>query len=399
MLVGSLGVVMGCHGGHAPAPRAIAPPPAPYVPRPGSGNAFDDYANAALDAERLSPTLLDRVSFFPDQKKAALKQVEPMMRRVLAATAKPCDFQFVAHRPFEPAPFQRGWRLIGRALQWSVDDAIENGRYDEAIADAVGATRFGFDLTGGGATDASLGLAIVDDVRHSLAPNLDKFGAAQLRDLSQGMKDALQRKPPLRKAVENEHQNMLQAVEYVRQATVSGDLVPLERQLGEDGKEVADSLRDLAGNDRKRAEYFDGLAKEADAVAGWDAQTADLTVRARKDGAPLKPAKGRPWARLAREFLHTMEPLLEIDDATLARTKLLVLVAELIRSSKVNKTVPTDLKGFTPWLVTDPYSGDPFVYHSDGADYTIYSVGEDLIDNGGQTDESFTTPDLKLERG
>jgi hypothetical protein len=47
---------------------------------------------------------------------------------------------------------------------------------------------------------------------------------------------------------------------------------------------------------------------------------------------------------------------------------------------------------------TDPYSGRGFVYRVDGADYRLYSVGADIKDDGGETDETYTAPDLMLEK-
>ena len=31
----------------------------------------------------------------------------------------------------------------------------------------------------------------------------------------------------------------------------------------------------------------------------------------------------------------------------------------------------------------DPYSGKPLIYRINGDDFTLYSVGEDFVDNGG----------------
>jgi hypothetical protein len=59
---------------------------------------------------------------------------------------------------------------------------------------------------------------------------------------------------------------------------------------------------------------------------------------------------------------------------------------------------PKDLSQFADNLKTDPYSGKPFIYGSDGADYHVYSVGADFRDDGCETDETFTQPDLKLEK-
>ncbi len=87
-----------------------------------------------------------------------------------------------------------------------------------------------------------------------------------------------------------------------------------------------------------------------------------------------------------------------MDDATVARTRLMIIESELIRRRQLHMELPADLKGFSAPINVDPYTGRPFIYHAEGSDYTVYSVGVDGIDNAGQTDATFTTPDLKLER-
>ena len=46
----------------------------------------------------------------------------------------------------------------------------------------------------------------------------------------------------------------------------------------------------------------------------------------------------------------------------------------------------------------DPYSGKPFVYAVSKDRFLLYSVGSNGIDDGGNTDETFSAPDLTLER-
>jgi hypothetical protein len=353
---------------------------------------------AAQELEATDSPSLTRVSFFPQQKKNALTLTAPVMRRVSAATSRPAEFRFVPRPPFAVAPYQRGWRLIGRAYAWMVADAVKEGDYERAVSTAVAATRFGFDLAGGSAVDASLGLSIADDVRKALAPAMSRMQSSQLRALSEGMKGALQRKPPMRKVAENEYQNMLQAVQYVRDSAASGRMEALATELGLDGGEATEYLRGIRDDNEKLATYFQGFATEAQAQAQHFTKLSEMSAKARKETPKLELARTRPWRRFARHFFQTMGPLLEIDDATVARTRLMILEAELLRRSKLQKSVPRSLEGATPALVTDPYSGDPFIYHGGGTDFDLYSVGSDFLDNGGETDESFTTPDLKLER-
>ncbi len=183
------------------------------------------------------------------------------VKAVMAAAGKPCDFQFVPHKPFQAVPFQAGWRLIGRAIEWQVEDGCQAADFDKAVRAAVAGTRFGFDLTGGGATDVSLGLSIADDVRKAIAPYLPKMSPAQLDTLAQGLKAALTSKPPISKTIGNERQNMLTAIQFLQDSLKSGDLKVVQKNLGTDVDEAVKYLGSLRDNAHKRSAYFDDLAK------------------------------------------------------------------------------------------------------------------------------------------
>ncbi|HZH97573.1 MAG TPA: hypothetical protein VEX38_01265, partial [Fimbriimonadaceae bacterium] len=112
-----------------------------------------------------------------------------------------------------------------------------------------------------------------------------------------------------------------------------------------------------------------------------------------------KPLAERPWRRFSKHFFMTLRPLLVLNDATVARTRLLILEAAILKDVRLERRAPKDLSAFGPEIKTDPYSGQPFVYRADGADYRLHSVGENAIDDAGDTDESFSSPDLVLEKG
>ncbi len=91
------------------------------------------------------------------------------------------------------------------------------------------------------------------------------------------------------------------------------------------------------------------------------------------------------------------EPLLKIQDSTVARTRLAILTCEILKDVKTNQAAPKDLSGFSKDLSLDPYTGRNFAYRSSGPIFEVYSLGADGIDNAGDTDESFFAPDLRLE--
>ena len=99
--------------------------------------------------------------------------------------------------------------------------------------------------------------------------------------------------------------------------------------------------------------------------------------------------------------LETAAGSIDFDLEMIVANGLRLLIAEAWVLGQVKSTgaAPKDLSRLPQELTTDPYSGAPFPYAADGADYHLYSVGADLKDDGGDTDETYSQPDLKLEKG
>lgn len=371
----------------------------PYTPSEGSSNAYDGYALIARNVEETVPaSLLNRVFFDPDHQVDALARVEKPLSMLLSATRKKCEFRYTAQPMFAPPPYQRGWRLLGRALEWKIQKACVMGAFDQAIDYAVAATKFGFDLTGGSATDASLGFEIADEARRAIAPFIAKFGAAQLGLLAEGLTGALEGKPSLKVTIEHEHIRMLQGVQYIQDSYANDRYDELLKNMKEGVRDGVAYLRDLKGQDaKKRPSYFEGFAQEADIETRWLETVADMPAIERESEPGPKLLAQRPWKSFAMQFFTASEPLLKIQDSTVARTRLAILNCQLLKQVKTTQGAPKDLSAFGKDLTTDPYTGRAFAYRASGPIFDVYSLGADGIDNAGDTDESFTAPDLRLE--
>ena len=112
-------------------------------------NAFDAYVDAAKLAETAAAKYATRTHFTPGQRDALVRAVQPALSKVASAGGRHCAFRFEAAAPFASRTHRSGWRLIGQALTWRIEEAITDARYDDAIQDCLVATRFGFDLSGG----------------------------------------------------------------------------------------------------------------------------------------------------------------------------------------------------------------------------------------------------------
>lgn len=399
VFVFGIGLIAGCSPGPSPVMPTWSGKDQPYTPQEGSSNAYDSYALIARNVEESIPApLLNRVFFDPDHENEALAKVDKQLKMLVSATRKKCEFRYVSLPMFTAPSYQRGWRLLGRAMKWKIERACVVGSFDEAIDYEVAATKFGFDLTGGSATDASLGFEIADESRRAIAPFIAKFGAGQLGVLAEGLTNALEGKPSLKVTIEHEHTRMLQGVQYVQDAYANDRFDDLMKKMKEDVRDGVAFLRDLKGQDaKKRPAYFDSFAKEADEETRWLSSVADLPATQRNTEAPPRLAKDRPWKSFAKQFFTAAEPLLKIQDSTVARTRLAILSCSLLKMVKSEQGAPKDLSGFPANLTLDPYTGRSFAYRASGPIFDVYSLGADGIDNAGDTDENFTAPDLRLE--
>lgn len=359
---------------------------------------FDAYASAALIAQAEAPQYITRVFFTPDRRRAAIEKTAAAQRLVERGAFMGGEFHFSPTPVFEDHPYHAGWRLIGRTLVWRIEDALKTRDDSKAVQLTIIATRFGFDLCGGGATDASLGMAIVDEARRAIAPALERMQSSDLLALSSGIREALERKPELAETLANERQNMLMGVQAVQDAYRDKDLDKLSDELGIDVQSGVDYLRSMSRSDGpKRSAYFQAFAAEASLMSAQFEVAANLPAQKRGEYDD-EPKGERPWRKFAKQFFRTAPPLLDLHDATIARSRLLVLEAGLLAQVKRLRRAPKDLSAYAQEICQDPYTGKPFIYRSNGAEYRVYSVGSNYQDDGGVTDESYTAPDLKLER-
>jgi hypothetical protein len=388
-------MALGCGRKDATNYQTWANDPPPVTLDSSSSKSFDLYRSAALEAEQQGAKYLNRVSFFPGQRKAAADLVEGPLRKVIRGTSGTCVFEFRPHRPFQPLEYHKGWRLLGRVFAWKVEDAIKAKEYGAAVQLAIAGTKFGFDLTGGGPMDANLGFGIADDIRRALAPHINEFEQEQLNSLSAGMTAALTRVASFDQLVKNENQNMLLAVQAVQDAFQKNDWKLFEEKLGSSGKDAAESLHNLSRqDDAEKVAFFQGMASEANQLVTYYASVSNMPAEERKRQKEPEFPRSRGWKTFSQHFFQTLEPVLAIRDATIARTRILGLTAKLLAERK--KGFPSNLPKSE--LNTDPYSGRPFIYHYDAAQFTLYSVGQNLRDDGGEFDETFSNPDLVLEQ-
>ena len=176
--------------------------------------------------------------------------------------------------------------------------------------------------------------------------------------------------------------------------TVSSECLQFMADLSADHKEIApaDVVRlDAIGYEATLHE-FDVVAKLGQ---GWLGKRHSEFLKDRE-------ALGRAVVGSESPLVALVTPDLALayktEEARVANRRAVHLIAQLLVYHGKNKVYPdrledlktTDLKE----LRVDPYSNKDFVYKKDGKSFKLYSVGENLTDDGGTEDDSWEKGDL-----
>jgi len=348
----------------------------PNSPNPG----FELYRQAALDVETLPPKLLKRTKWTLGQKQSAIDKCAPALQKIARAQRSEVSFVFTPYTPFDPPKERRGWNFLGKVMRWQAEEALVSENYSRAVAAFLRCARFGIDISGGDATDANLGLTIVNDVSIPIWKAFPKMSSRDLRVLHDSFLRILQSAPTLESVLRHERATMLQVVQSIQDAYLAGELKKFT-QVANQLKPAVDYLERLRSRPHEeQIQYFKNFAQEAEneirniSQANYDFR--QMENRETKD-------KMRPWKRFSTHYFRTARFLLPLWKETHAKMRLMALDAALMARLKTGKTLPNDLGNFPEWLRTDPFSGKDFLYYPRGSDYVLYSVGVDSKDDGG----------------
>jgi hypothetical protein len=366
--------------------------PAPTVSK---GNAFDAYIRGADLVEATKSPLLERTFLYAKQRRDLVRLCEPANQLVMQTTSA-AVFPYAPHGPFDSMPHGQGWRLMGLAFSISIDEYLRAEDYVNAVSRAIAGTRFGLDLCGGGAIEADLGMQIVDDCRRAILQGFEKIPADQLRRLGRGVKAAWAARPNISTVIDHEAVQMESCIVAVEMGIQRKNLAGFDQRLGKSATDVSAYLTSASASDQEK--FVVGLRQEMRERLDRVRRLSGLTLTERQKQKFPDFAKGRPWRRYAWHYLMTLDPILPIWDATTARTCMLILACELEARRRERQAPPRSLAEFSAELTRDPYTGQTFIYRASEASYALYSVGEDLIDNGGPSRGAYSRPDLGLER-
>jgi len=387
-------VLSGCHhDDFAAYPEWI---PAHAVPvRHG---AFAELRQIGVEAEAAVRGIQHKAAPSSKEVKAMDAKLAPLMESVARACSLPVVDDYAPEATLAPNLSRIGWAALGGVYERRLHAAVAKRDYDEAERTEAEGTRFALIISCGDGSDALVGYPIADALRRILAPALRDLEPGQLSKLAAAVTTALMDRLPPASIAAHERLAMLAAIQAVQDAYRDGRIKEMADQFGLTTKDAFDALENDKGRaESKRAAFFASMATDAEAEATWLDQEIVTPPAQRTPEPNPKPSSKQPWHGLARQFILAGGAMLSAGDLTITRTRLLALTCDLFAIGKTSGAVPRDLHVFPPELNKDPYTGKPFYFVPEGLDFKLYSAGIDGIDNGGDTDDTGTQPDLLLE--
>lgn len=383
----------GCHAGKEPPyEQFVRLDQAPYVPRNGSGNAWDAYLIAAQEAADASKgfTLESRMKSGPREKFMA--KVRPALDRAIRAGSLPCQTEFVVRDPFLPRPSHAGFSALGHALVFRIEAAATSGSVASAVEPTLAAHRLAQALAGGDCQDALLGYWIASRARAACAPLLVQMDAGTLGRLGEGILDCYDSDPEV--TLTHEEQSMLAGVQFVQDAYRRKEFDLLETAMYKQARPAIEHLQNIHDGE-ERIEYFRGFAAEARFRAADAKRRLGQAAATREDYHP--PEGERPWKRLTGHLFGSVDVYLEMRDRHLARSRLFALTCLAIAGGKSTGNAPAKFAKVADRDKQDPYTFQPLQYRVAGREFRLYSVGLDGRDDAGESDTEGLNPDLTIE--
>lgn len=352
------------------------PPPAP-LPVP---NALDTYKAAAQAMEKSGvlgtafPAGLVRPPS-PQGEAIAVSQARPLLESLRAAMKQPCRMPR-ADGGWQSTSYTYEISRLHFLLVAEADVRERNGDYAGELDTALDMDQLGLDMERGGIAVHALSASSLQlRAQILMGRAIGHLTAAECDRASARLASLIRERPRPADVVREQQYVTLASMMKMSGSEAFGDWSLAGRRVP-----TPRAIRDPINTARWRAHrsqtlrqleaYFTALARQAELPA-W-----------RRSPVPLA---NDPVARTA-DYNY----LLALDDALETRNRL-CLCALAIRAIRLRQgRLPGSLgeAGLREELVTDTYTGRPFVYTISGRDYLLYSIGPDGRDDGGRSIDS-----------
>lgn len=365
-----------------------------------ANNDFNQFQQLATDTLQNCSAYTKYLNLSGRDQVACDRLLRPQYLALQTLVTQSCTFQFEPKSPFTNDPLIQGWGFLGNHIAWRISYELSEGNTDKAISDFIVGVKFCQILLGGDASDAILGDELMNRMRVAITPHLLSMGAGQLESLSGGIANALVSRPLRANVIANESSEMMRTVDAIQKMALAHHFNRLSLDIGQAGQPAIESLS-LLPSVRSQAglTFFQGLANDATRETQWLSDNANLPANKRAKAVDFfkRSQKKAGWKSISSSMFTVGNSWLQEDDSNLARMRLLVLYCRLLAESKTNHVAPAAIPSDVAIYDIDPFTGKPFFYVPNGTQFLIYSAGANGLDDGGQTDSSFTAPDLFLE--
>jgi hypothetical protein len=341
------------------------------------------------------PPVTRRTTFYEPEKVQAKRAIGSRGDQIIRLIESGASFQSVHEGLQQKHDYLRGLNLVGLQYLWQIESAIRDENYSMAIEPAYRATLLGFFLVKGSGFDASLGASLVDEVRKRFVPVMGKLDPVQLGRLATKMQKANKIRPSLEIPLKNEEINMLIGLQEAQDLYIAKKFKDLKAYLGSGSEDIVENLESLKDKPDRAKGVFDWIGNDIKDRSAW---------RLSKVRTPQNPGKApefedrKNWRLLHRYFATNLDNMLPMLQTTYARTGLFILDCYLRQTVKFKKPLPPSLDAFSKSATIDPFTGKQFYYKVTGSTYSLYSAGEDGIDNLGETNNVQKSPDLLIEK-
>ena len=383
----------------AQRPPSIVIPPRQYPPN----NAYDAYkqiAQGVSDLFKMDKRLRDIESRLfgrgnppvsQADKRYFLQKMQPLLEAYRRHTEQPCVavYEYDINWLF---PEMAEFRRLARVESLTIRDALEAGREDEALTRVQALLRFGEQIrTEGTLIHYFVGVAVSEMGLEPLREWLPQLQSPKtLEALVALAHDAEKRRTPLRSIFTHEYYLGLAFHRDLAQGRLK--LQDLERDWGFSSlaPPTLDALLLRSGvgapfvvkpSLREYQHYYDQLFAELEKPP-WE----------------RKPVPANPKRFLNQLLFPVFDGATKREQSSVATLRLLACYAAVKRYRQQRGVYPPSLEALRPELgemIIDPFTGKPFVYRTHPKrGFQLYSVGENLTDDGGRLSANRQQGDL-----
>jgi hypothetical protein len=383
----------------AQRPPSIVIPPRQYPPN----NAYDAYKQIAQGVSDLFATdarlrdiesrLFSRggAPVSQAERRYFLQKMQPFLEAYRRRTEQPCVavYEYDMNWLF---PEMAQFRRLARAESLMIRDALAAGREDEALLRLQALLRFSEQIrTEGTFIHYFVGVFVSEMGLEPLREWLPKLQSPKtLEALVALAHDAEKRRTPLRSIFTHEYYFGLALYRDLAQGKLK--LQDLVRGLGFSSLDppTLDALLLRSGvgapfvvkpSVREYQHYYDQLFAEFE-KSPWE----------------RKPVPTNPKRFLNQLLFPVFDGATKREQSSMATLRLLACYATIKRYYQQRGAYPPSLEALRPELgemIIDPFTGKPFVYRTHPKrGFQLYSVGENLTDDGGRLSANRRQGDL-----